>query len=117
MKRGQRSPGIYACPKPNSSPLPEYSIELRFVAPMASATAATPVFCCMQPTSDTVRAITATSFPNTRIFGSPLDKLDFRFCGPLFAGHYMSSADCSKLGPLSEDCMDNRIRIALLGLG
>src|SRR5213078_441422 len=71
MKRGQRSPGMYAWPKPHSSPLPEYSIELRFVAPMASATAATPDF-CVQPAIETVRAITATSLPKTRIFGSPL---------------------------------------------
>src|SRR6059036_2263509 len=59
MKRGQRSPGMYAWPKPKSSPLPEYSIELRFVAPMAFATAAIPVLCCAQPTIDIVIAMPA----------------------------------------------------------
>jgi len=50
---------MYAWPKPKSSPLPEYSIELRFVAPMASATAAIPVLCCAQPTIDIVIAMPA----------------------------------------------------------
>src|SRR5207247_6992570 len=59
MKRGQRSPGMYAWPKPKSSPLPEYSIELRIVAPMASATAAIPVLCCVQPAIDIVIAMPA----------------------------------------------------------
>src|SRR5262249_47448973 len=65
MNRGQRSPGMYACPKPNSSPLPEYSIELRFVAPIASATAAIPVFWA-QPATRTVRPIQAVSTPSIR---------------------------------------------------
>src|SRR5213594_5142659 len=59
MNRGQRSPGMYAWPNPKSSPLPEYSIELRFVAPMASATEAIPVLCCVQPKIDIVIAMPA----------------------------------------------------------
>src|SRR5437773_9646064 len=72
MKRGQRSPGMYAWPKPKSSPLPEYSIELRFVAPMASATAAIPVLCCVQPRIDIVIAMPAI-IPLS-IFQPPLRK-------------------------------------------
>src|SRR5437773_3843514 len=59
MKRGPCSPGMYAWRKSKSSPLPEYSIELRFVATMASATAAIPVLCCVQPAINIVIAMPA----------------------------------------------------------
>src|SRR5207237_1310418 len=72
MKRRQRSTGMYACPKQNSSPLPEYSIELRFVAPIASATAATSALRCAHPAIDTITAMPTMTPPSIRIFSSLL---------------------------------------------
>src|SRR5258706_8859192 len=59
-----------ACPKPNKEPLPEYSIEFRVVAPIASATAAIPVFCCVQPDIDIRAVIAAMAVLSIRIVGS-----------------------------------------------
>jgi hypothetical protein len=58
-----------ACPNPNKDPLPEYSIELSVMAPIASATAAIPVFCGVQPAIDIRAAIAAMAPLNIRIFG------------------------------------------------
>src|SRR6516164_3130175 len=70
MKCGQRSPGMKACPNPNKSPLPEYSIEARLVAPIASDTAASPVFCSVQPESAAAAATPAKAIQNIRMIGS-----------------------------------------------
>jgi hypothetical protein len=64
------------CPKPKTNPLPEYCMEFRFVAPMASATAATPLR-CPHPATNVTTAIPINNTEQIRIIGSLRKNVDW----------------------------------------